>query len=141
MVVTGIGHPAESAGLLPPLDQWTNPDLAASAIGTHQSATALQLWAAYNVIANDGRYVQPRLVDSVTSPDGTRTPVEGDAPRQVISARAAQAVSDMLQEVVRDGTESRLVTEEYRRKMHVYMPHTTARERSPANTMQRIISQ
>ena len=102
--VTGIGHPAESTGLLPPLDQWTNPDLAASAIGTHQSATALQLWAAYNVIANDGRYVQPRLVDSITSPDGTRTPVESDEPRQVISARAAQAVSDMLQEVVRDGT-------------------------------------
>jgi cell division protein FtsI (penicillin-binding protein 3) len=101
---TGIGHPAESTGLLPPLDQWTNPDLAASAIGTHQSATALQLWAAYNVIANDGRYVQPRLVDSITSPDGTRTPVESVEPRQVISARAAQAVSDMLQEVVRDGT-------------------------------------
>ncbi len=70
---TGIGHPAESGGLLPPLDQWTNPDLAASAIGTHQSATALQLWAAYNVIANRGRYVQPRLVDSVIAPDGTRT--------------------------------------------------------------------
>ena len=101
---TGVGHPAESTGLLPPLDQWTNPDLAASAIGTHQSATALQLWAAYNVIANDGRYVQPRLVDSITSPDGTRTSVESDEPRQVISARAAQAVSDMLEEVVRDGT-------------------------------------
>jgi general secretion pathway protein D len=39
------------------------------------------------------------------------------------------------------GTESRLVTEEYRRKMHVYMPHTTSRERTPANTVQRIISQ
>jgi general secretion pathway protein D len=25
--------------------------------------------------------------------------------------------------------------------MHVYMPHTTSRERTPANTMQRIISQ
>jgi cell division protein FtsI (penicillin-binding protein 3) len=101
---TGVGHPAESTGLLPPLDQWTNPDLAASAIGTHQSATALQLWAAYNVIANDGRYVQPRLVDSITSPDGTRASVESEEPRQVISARAAQAVSDMLEEVVRDGT-------------------------------------
>ena len=42
---------------------------------------------------------------------------------------------------VRDGTESRLVTEEYRRKRHVYMPHTTSRESTPANTMQRIISQ
>lgn len=101
---TGIGHPAESTGLLPPLDKWTDPDLAASAIGTHQSATALQLWAAYNVIANEGRYVQPRLVDSVIAADGTRTPVPGVAPRQVISPDAARAVSGMLQEVVREGT-------------------------------------
>ena len=101
---SGIGHPAESTGLLPPLDKWTDPDLAASAIGTHQSATALQLWAAYNVIANEGRYVQPRLVDSVIAADGTRTPVPGVAPRQVISPDAARAVSGMLQEVVREGT-------------------------------------
>jgi cell division protein FtsI (penicillin-binding protein 3) len=101
---TGIGHPAESTGLLPPLDRWTNPDLAASAIGTHQSATALQLWGAYNVIANGGRYVQPRLVDSVIAPDGTRTRVASDPPRQVISPGAAAAVSGMLEEVVREGT-------------------------------------
>ena len=75
-----VGHPAESSGLLPPLDQWTNPDLAASAIGTHQSATALQLWAAYNVIANEGRYVQPRLVDSVT--DARRHPDAGPRRRR-----------------------------------------------------------
>jgi cell division protein FtsI (penicillin-binding protein 3) len=101
---TGIGHPAESSGLLPPLDRWTNPDLAASAIGTHQSATALQLWAAYNVIANDGRYVAPRLVDAVTDRDGRRQRVDTDPPRQVISPAAADAVSSMLQEVVREGT-------------------------------------
>ena len=102
--VTGIGHPAESAGLLPEVAAWTEPDLAASAIGTHQSATALQLWAAYNVIANDGRYVAPRLVDSVVSPAGTRSEVEARPERQVISQRAAREVSSMLQEVVREGT-------------------------------------
>ena len=101
---TGLGHPAESGGLLPPLDQWTNPDLAASAIGTHQSATALQLWAAYNVIANEGRYVQPRLVDSVIAPDRTRTRPESLPPRQVISAGSAEVVSQMLEQVVADGT-------------------------------------
>ncbi len=101
---TGVGHPAESAGLLPDVSAWTEPDLAASAIGTHQSATALQLWAAYNVIANDGRYVAPRLVDSLVAPDGTRTEVSAGPDRQVISERAAREVSSMLQEVVREGT-------------------------------------
>ncbi len=101
---TGIGHPAESSGQLPPLDHWTNPDLAGSAIGTHQSATALQLWAAYNVIANDGQYVQPRLVDSVIAADGTRTRAPAVAPRRVISENTARSVSAMLQEVINEGT-------------------------------------
>ncbi len=101
---TDVGHPAESSGILPPLDKWTNPDLAASSIGTHQSATALQLWAAYNVIANEGRYVSPRLVDSVISADGTRTRPPTKEPRQVISAEAARVVGDMLREVVTEGT-------------------------------------
>lgn len=103
---TGVGHPAESAGILPPVEQWTNPDLAASAIGTHQAATALQLWAAYNVIANGGTYVQPRLVDAVIAPGGKRQPVPSGTPRRVISEATAQQVGAMLQEVVRDGTGS-----------------------------------
>lgn len=101
---TEVGHPAESSGILPALDKWTNPDLAASSIGTHQSATALQLWAAYNVIANEGRYVSPRLVDSVIAADGTRTRPPTKEPRQVISADAASAVGAMLREVVTEGT-------------------------------------
>ncbi len=101
---TGIGHPAESAGILPPAAEWTAPDLAASGIGTHQSATALQLWAAYNVIANGGNYVAPRLVDSLIAPDGERTRLPAAAPRRVISEGAADQVSAMLQEVVKVGT-------------------------------------
>ncbi len=101
---TGIAHPAESSGILPSFDDWTDPDLAASSIGTHQSATALQLWAAYNVIANDGSYVQPRLVDSVIAPSGERVTEAVPEPRRVISPESAAAVGGMLQEVVREGT-------------------------------------
>ena len=101
---TGIGHPAESAGILPPADQWTAPDLAASGIGTHQSATALQLWAAYNVIANGGTYVAPRLVDSMIDAEGNRTRLPAAAPRRVISEATADQVSTMLQQVVKVGT-------------------------------------
>jgi general secretion pathway protein D len=43
--------------------------------------------------------------------------------------------------VVRDRAESHLVTEEYRRKMNVYMPHTSTLERTPVNTMQRLMGQ
>jgi cell division protein FtsI (penicillin-binding protein 3) len=104
---TGVGHPAESSGIIRPAAEWTGPDLAASAIGTHQSATALQLWSAYNVIANGGRYVAPRLVDSIVDPDGTRTPTAVSAPRKVISPATAEQMSSMLQAVVTRGTGSR----------------------------------
>ncbi|MHB1140118.1 MAG: peptidoglycan D,D-transpeptidase FtsI family protein, partial [Microthrixaceae bacterium] len=101
---THAGHPAESSGILPRASDWTNPDLAASAIGTHQAATAVQLWSAYNVIANGGMYVQPRLVDSILAADGTRTTPEVAPPRQVISPTTAAQVSQMLQAVVTEGT-------------------------------------
>ncbi len=103
---TGIGHPAESGGILPPVADWTRPDLAASAIGTHQTATALQLWAAYNVIANDGVYVAPRLVDAVTDASGQTRRVPAVPRRRVVSEDTAAAVGSMLQQVVSEGTGS-----------------------------------
>ena len=96
---TGIANPAESAGLLPEAADWSGPDIGASAIGTLQSATAVQLWAAYNVIANDGIYVAPRLVDKVERADGASygSEVEGAEARRVVSEDTAAQVEDALQ--------------------------------------------
>ncbi|MCO5318057.1 MAG: penicillin-binding protein 2 [Microthrixaceae bacterium] len=104
--LTGVAAPAESAGLLPPVDLWNGPDIAASAIGTLQSATAVQLWAAYNVIANDGEYVAPRLVKSVERPDGTPVAAEPQERRRVLDAEAARQVEEALRAVVTEGTAS-----------------------------------
>lgn len=101
---TDVGHPAESGGLLPDVAGWTEPDLAAASIGTFQSATVLQLWAAYNVIANGGEYVAPRLVNATVAPDGTRTAVERPPTRRVVSEAAAQRVDRALRAVVSGGT-------------------------------------
>jgi len=101
---TDVGHPAESGGLVPDVAGWTEPDLAAASIGTFQSATVLQLWAAYNVIANGGEYVAPRLVNATVAPDGTRTAVERPPSRRVVSEAAAQRVDRALRAVVTGGT-------------------------------------
>lgn len=101
---TGTAHPAEASGILPAVDKWTRPDLAASAIGTHQAATALQLWGAYNVIANGGMYVQPRIVDSVIDANGNRNSPSVLAPRRVVSEDTARSVTGMLKAVVAEGT-------------------------------------
>jgi general secretion pathway protein D len=44
--------------------------------------------------------------------------------------------------VVRDGSESRQVTEEYRRKFNdAYLPRKSAREQTPSNPLQRLTGQ
>ena len=52
---------------------------------------------------------------------------------------AAQDYRGRIQGVVRDSSEGRLVTEEYRRKMKVYMPHRAALAPTPANTALRLL--
>ncbi|MFZ4668877.1 MAG: peptidoglycan D,D-transpeptidase FtsI family protein [Microthrixaceae bacterium] len=105
---TGVGHPAEGAGVLPDASSWTEPDLAAASIGTFQSSTVLQLWAAYNVIANRGMYVPPRLVSSTIDASGVATPVAGPAARRVVSEESAARVDRALRKVVADGTAKHL---------------------------------
>ena len=107
---TGVANPAESSGVLTSPEDWNGPDLAASAIGTHQSATAVQLWSAYNVIANDGMYIPPRLVDSIRRGDGSvidGSDVEGtdsNGPRRVVSTETAAQVQQALGAVLTEGT-------------------------------------
>ncbi len=99
-----LGHPAESAGLLPDLSTWTEPDAAAAAIGSFQSTTVLQLWSAYNVIANQGVYVPPRLVEGTLNASGRLDVAPAAQTRRVVSATTAARVGRALQAVVRNGT-------------------------------------
>lgn len=102
--VSDLGHPAESAGLLPDVDTWTPPDTAAAAIGSFQSTTVVQLWSAFNVIANQGIYVPPRLVEGTVESDGQLTPAPAAPTRRVVSATTSARVSRALQAVVEEGT-------------------------------------
>jgi cell division protein FtsI (penicillin-binding protein 3) len=104
---TGVGSPAESPGVLPDVERWRPADTAAAAIGTFQAATPVQLWAAYNVVANRGRYVPPRLVDATVDSDGTRRPVPRGEDRQVVSPETAARVHRALRAVVEQGTGKR----------------------------------
>jgi general secretion pathway protein D len=113
------------------------------------SPTIQQRRVKTTVVVNDGEVLAlGGMIQEQANKGSNQIPLLGDIPGlgAAFSSRnddvkKTELVILITPKVVRDGTESRLVTEEYRRKMHVYMPHTTARERSPANTMQRIISQ
>ncbi|CAN5848546.1 cell division protein FtsI [soil metagenome] len=100
------GFPGEVNGLLLPLDDWSGTSIGAIPLGQGISVTALQMLAAYNVIANDGVYVPPTLM--VGTDAGSGTVPDAPAPgRQVLSAETAIAVRHMLAKVVTDGTGTR----------------------------------
>ncbi|AWN23415.1 penicillin-binding protein [Deinococcus irradiatisoli] len=82
-----------ASGTLQPLRQWNDLVRATNAFGQGMSSTPLQLAAAYNALANDGRYVSPRLV--TTEPAGES--------RNVIRVDSARTIRTLLRNVIRDG--------------------------------------
>src|SRR5690606_28622066 len=53
---SGLGFPGEAAPALSPWERWYATDLASTVIGTTLPVNAMQVLAAYNVVANDGVY-------------------------------------------------------------------------------------
>jgi cell division protein FtsI (penicillin-binding protein 3) len=97
---TGVGLPGESAGVVPPIDQWSGSTFANLPIGQGLSMTLLQMTGMYQTIANDGVRMPPRIIKTTVAPDGTRT----DEPRpegvRVVSPQTAQTVRQMLRATV-----------------------------------------
>lgn len=78
------------SGTLNPWQGWVPQDHASVSIGQSMSTTALQLATAYSIIANDGLYVTPRLVEDEEVP----------APYRALSTEVARSVRAMLQHTV-----------------------------------------
>lgn len=102
---TEIGLPAESKGKLASVRNWTRRfTLASIAFGHEISVTQLQLASAFCVFANDGIYNEPRLIDKVSSRDGTQVSRAERSSRRVFDHATVQKVRDMLIGVVDEGT-------------------------------------
>lgn len=97
------GFPGAIDGQMLPLKDWSGTSIGSIPLGQGISVTALQMLAAYNVIANDGIYVAPKLVAATDGGTG-RQATEASAQRRVISAETAGAMRSMLSKVVSDGT-------------------------------------
>lgn len=97
---TGVGLPGESAGLVPPIDQWSGSSFANLPIGQGLSMTLLQMAGMYQAVANDGVRIPPRIVKAVIAADGTRTAEQAPEGVRVVSAETAAAVRNMLRATV-----------------------------------------
>ena len=102
---TGVGLPGESAGVVPPIDQWSGSTFSNLPIGQGLSMTLLQMAGMYQAIANDGMRIPPRIVKATIAADGTRTDEPAPEPIEVVSPETARTVRAMFRSVVqRDPT-------------------------------------
>jgi cell division protein FtsI/penicillin-binding protein 2 len=83
---------------------------------------------AYNVIANQGTYVAPKLVQSTTDADGTVHPTTSGESRRVISETTADQLNVMLRSVVDEGTGQQAKIDGY----HTFGKTGTAKKRQPS---------
>jgi cell division protein FtsI (penicillin-binding protein 3) len=100
---TGIELPGESAGILQESADWTASRAANVPIGQGVSVTTLQMASIYQAIANRGVRIEPRIVESVTDPDGTVRPAPAPERTRVISETTAEEMAYMLESVVGPG--------------------------------------
>jgi general secretion pathway protein D len=113
------------------------------------SPTIQQRRVKTTVVVNDGEVLAlGGMIQDQASKTSSQVPLLGDLPGvgAIFSNRSntvnkTELIILITPRVVRDGAEGRLVTEEYRRKMNVYMPHTSVRARTPINTVRRIVEQ
>jgi cell division protein FtsI (penicillin-binding protein 3) len=97
---TGVGLPGESAGLVPPIDQWSGSTFSNLPIGQGLSMTLLQMTGMYQAIANDGVRMPPRIIKATVGPDGTRAEEPHPDGVRVVSPETARTVRNMLRAVV-----------------------------------------
>lgn len=101
---TGLDFPGESPGIMLPRSEWSGSTMGTLPIGQGVAVTPLQMTAAYQTIANDGIWVEPKLLYSSM---GTNGKMQTGAPPKtlsVVSRQTAAKVRRILARVVAQGT-------------------------------------
>ncbi len=111
---TGLNFPGESAGLLMNAARWQPTDLAALPIGQVDAATPLQVLDAYNAVANGGTMIQPSLIRGNVASDGSVSGLVSRPSRRIMSPTTASQLTEMLRQVVVNGTGAEAAVRGYR---------------------------
>lgn len=111
---TGIDLPGESSGILIPLRNLNETELATSSFGTTFNVTMIQIAAAYASIINGGTYYQPHVVREIRRSDKTVVSNYNDmGVRQSISEGTASFIRNSLYMTVESGTATPAKVEGY----------------------------
>jgi cell division protein FtsI (penicillin-binding protein 3) len=101
---TGLALPGESAGIVPPLELWSGSSIATLPIGQGIAVTPLQMASAYALLANDGVWVEPKLLYGTMDERGELIASSPPSTRRVLSRATAATMTELLVGVVERGT-------------------------------------
>jgi len=102
---TGLGFPAESAGLVKSDPAtWRVSDIGSTPIGQDDAVTAQQVLDMVNTVGTGGVFVPPRLVRATVAQDGAVTSSKAGVMHRALSQEVASQLTTMMEQVVQDGT-------------------------------------
>lgn len=122
--LSGIDLSGESTGLLKPAEEWNYADQAVYSYGHSYQVTPLQAITGIAAVANEGKRMQPYIVEKVVDSDGNTTNFNPRIIDEVISPAAAGTVTQIMHEIYN----SSLVEYQYRdlNKYYIAMKSGTA---------------
>lgn len=97
---SGLGLPLENPGIVLPLSQYSPTSFPTIAFGQGISANIVQMANVFATIGNMGIKQTPRIVDSITRPDGTTEKAPVAPGERVVSEATAKETIRMMEGVV-----------------------------------------
>ena len=103
--LSGVDLPGEVPGFIRRPSQWSGTSMYAIPMGQEVTVTPIQMACAMSVIANGGRLVRPRIIESIQDRHGEIIKeYKPQEVRRVLSESTAATMRDILSGVVLDGT-------------------------------------
>ncbi|MDD5606153.1 MAG: penicillin-binding protein 2 [Patescibacteria group bacterium] len=99
---TKVEMSGEVGGHIRALRQWADIDLATMSFGQGIAITPMQLITAMSALVNDGRMMQPHIIDKILYPSGAVS-IDPVMTAQVVSPQTAQQIAAMMVSVVENG--------------------------------------
>lgn len=104
---TGVELPAETGGIVRPINRWNGDSLASMSIGYEIGVSALQMATTFATIANNGVRVKPRIIKQIKQSDQKVVFESQPETERVVSSETAQGMHQLMSAVVTDGTGKR----------------------------------
>jgi len=112
--IVGSNIAATSKPIFKSLESMVPSNVATYSFGQRFNISPLQLATSISTICNNGNFVMPRIVKVVENTDNnTKTTIETETVRQVVSKETANKVKDMMKSVVEEGTGKRAAVKGY----------------------------